>query len=306
MPCYHWIPSRYLALWCITTLLGGTHWVLGSLANQFGCSLLQLERLNFTKEQCCLKLKETEVLSPALVEVLPYPKQCLSASLQQGRPIEVSPLTCQSCGSLDSDPGAIEAKDNSPMDFSKSCAGSRIAWVWDVWEVEELGKDLQKPQLFLHLWANALIYAQLHWQLVWLQLHLTSYIIKTNKNPPICLLRTCLRLGGCSCGQERGCVWRWTWGIVSALPKCPSGLFPVVFLVSLILAAVTYPSLPQPTSSLCSLAPTAPTRCPGSTLAQSYPMCTQHSLGFSLLKFQVPWGKKKKKKRNEKDEVWRY
>lgn len=51
------------------------------------------------------------------------------------------------------------------------------------------------------------------------------------------------------------------------------GLFPIVLLVSCgpWQAAVPRPSLPQPTSSLWSVCPTAPRRCPVSILAQTLP-----------------------------------
>lgn len=225
----------------------------------------------FYKEAMLFKAKRNWSCQPSPGGSTALPSQCLSASLQprQGsRCLQWPARGWALCKCLDSDPGTTKATDSSPMDYSKSGAGSEIAWVWDVWEVEWLGKDLQKPQLFLHLWANALIYAQLHWQLVWLQLHLTSYIIKTSENPPICLLRTCLRLGSCSCGQERGCVWRWTWGIVPALPKSPIGLFPVVSLVSWILVSSSNLSFLAP-AHLLTVLPAAPPRCPGSTLAQT-------------------------------------
>lgn len=261
----------------------------------------------FYKEAMLFKVKRSWSCQPSPSGTA-LPSQCLSASLQprQGRRNLQWPVrgwALFKC--LDSDPGAIKATDNSSMDYSKSSAGSEIAWVWDVWEVEWLGKDLQKPQLFLHLWANALIYAQLHWQLVWLQLHLTSYIIKTSKNPPICLFRTCLRLGSCSCGQERGCAWRWTWGIVPVLPKSPIGLFPVVSLVSRILVSSSNLSFLAPAHLLTVLPVPCSTNKVPNTNISSNPMCMQQSLGFSLSKFQVPW-KKKKREKNEKDEVWRY
>lgn len=102
---------------------------------------------------------------------------------------------------------------------------------------------------------------QLHWQLVWLQPDLTSSITETSKNPPVCLFRTCLWLGGCSSGQERGCVCGDGHEVQSQL--CQNfccGLFPVVLLVSCgsWQAAGPCPSLPQHTSSLWSLFPTAP------------------------------------------------